>query len=306
MVAGGVGEQVHPLLGDLHVVAVAEVLAHELLEPGDAVDGRRHAPIMPHAEAARGCLRMDGIVGVVLAAGRGTRLRPLTRLRPKALCPVGNVPLVDLALERVRPAVEAVAVNLHHGRRALDLHLADDVHRSIEADAAPRHGRCARSPPAVDRRSRHARRQRRRLVPRLAGALRRGLGRRADPPARPRRRRAAARQRHRRCADAVVRRRRARGGAVGPLRGLVAAEPQRRAGVEVVRHDGPVRRLRHAAGSTWPPTCWPAAARAWWSRARWSRASSTAAWCGATPASTPGECAVLLHPRARAASPCSR
>jgi N-acetyl-alpha-D-muramate 1-phosphate uridylyltransferase len=76
---------------------------------------------------------MDGIVGVVLAAGRGTRLRPLTRLRPKALCPVGNVPLVDLALERVRPAVDAVAVNLHHGRRSLDLHLADDVHRSIEA-----------------------------------------------------------------------------------------------------------------------------------------------------------------------------
>jgi len=77
---------------------------------------------------------MTGIVGVVLAAGLGTRLRPLTRLRPKALCPVGNVPLVDLALERVRPAVEAVAVNLHHGRHTLGLHLADDVHRSVEAD----------------------------------------------------------------------------------------------------------------------------------------------------------------------------
>ena len=77
---------------------------------------------------------MEGIVGVVLAAGRGTRLRPLTRLRPKALCPVGNVPLVDLALERVRPAVEAVAVNLHHGRRTLDRHLADDVHRSVEEE----------------------------------------------------------------------------------------------------------------------------------------------------------------------------
>lgn len=75
---------------------------------------------------------MDGLVGVVLAAGRGTRLRPLTRIRPKALCPVGNMALVDLALERVRPAVEAVAVNLHHGRHAVDAHLADDVHRSVE------------------------------------------------------------------------------------------------------------------------------------------------------------------------------
>ena len=77
---------------------------------------------------------MDAVVGVVLAAGRGTRLRPLTQLRPKALCPVGNVPLVDLALERVRPAVDEVAVNLHHGRRSLDRHLAPDVHRSIEED----------------------------------------------------------------------------------------------------------------------------------------------------------------------------
>jgi MurNAc alpha-1-phosphate uridylyltransferase len=75
---------------------------------------------------------MDDLVGVVLAAGRGTRLRPLTRLRPKALCPVGNVPLVDLALERVRPAVDAVAVNLHYGRRSIDAHLPADVHRSIE------------------------------------------------------------------------------------------------------------------------------------------------------------------------------
>lgn len=77
---------------------------------------------------------MHGVVGVVLAAGRGTRLRPLTRIRPKALCPVGNVALVDLALERVRPAVEAVAVNLHHGRNAVDAHLGADVHRSVEAD----------------------------------------------------------------------------------------------------------------------------------------------------------------------------
>ena len=77
---------------------------------------------------------MEGLAGVVLAAGRGTRLRPLTRLRPKALCPVDNVPLVDLALERVRPAVTEVAVNLHHGRRTLDAHLPADVHRSVEEE----------------------------------------------------------------------------------------------------------------------------------------------------------------------------
>jgi hypothetical protein len=37
----------------------------------------------------------------VLAAGEGRRLRPLTELVPKALCPVGNVPLLDHALRRL-------------------------------------------------------------------------------------------------------------------------------------------------------------------------------------------------------------
>ena len=74
----------------------------------------------------------DDPAGVVLAAGVGTRLRPLTLLRPKALCPVGNVPLVDLALDRVSPVVGACAVNIHHHRRAMDAHLDPAVHRSFE------------------------------------------------------------------------------------------------------------------------------------------------------------------------------
>ena len=41
------------------------------------------------------------IAAVVLAAGEGRRLRPLTEATPKALCPVGNVPLLELALRRL-------------------------------------------------------------------------------------------------------------------------------------------------------------------------------------------------------------
>ncbi len=63
------------------------------------------------------------LVGVVLAAGAGTRLAPLTRLRPKALCPVGGSPLVDHALARVAPHVAEVAVNVHHGRLLMEAHL---------------------------------------------------------------------------------------------------------------------------------------------------------------------------------------
>lgn len=68
----------------------------------------------------------------MLAAGEGERLRPLTRLLPKPLCPVGNVALVDLALARVATVTTSLAVNLHHGRTPLVTHLAGRVHLSIE------------------------------------------------------------------------------------------------------------------------------------------------------------------------------
>jgi NDP-sugar pyrophosphorylase family protein len=79
---------------------------------------------------------VPGLVAVVLAAGAGTRLRPLTLVRPKALCPVGNVPLVDLAIDRVRSVVAGVAVNVHHGRAALEEHLGERVHLSVEEGEA--------------------------------------------------------------------------------------------------------------------------------------------------------------------------
>jgi N-acetyl-alpha-D-muramate 1-phosphate uridylyltransferase len=72
------------------------------------------------------------LCGVVLAAGEGARLRPLSRIRPKPLCPVGNVPLVDLAVERVRAATQHVAVNVHHDREAIEAHLDGRVHVSVE------------------------------------------------------------------------------------------------------------------------------------------------------------------------------
>ena len=72
----------------------------------------------------------------MLAAGAGRRLAPLTRTRPKALCPVGTVPLVDHALHRLGPHVAASAVNLHHGADQVDAHLPPSVHRSREVPEA--------------------------------------------------------------------------------------------------------------------------------------------------------------------------
>ena len=84
---------------------------------------------------ASGVSTPAGVAGVVLAAGLGTRLRPLTDLRPKALCPVANVALVDLALARIGGLCSEVAVNVHAGRAAMEEHLARagrPVHVSVE------------------------------------------------------------------------------------------------------------------------------------------------------------------------------
>ena len=75
------------------------------------------------------------LAAVVLAAGAGTRLRPLTTLRPKALCPVDNVPLVDRAIERTLSLTTAIAVNVHFGREMMVEHLSGRVHLSIEHPA---------------------------------------------------------------------------------------------------------------------------------------------------------------------------
>lgn len=62
-------------------------------------------------------------------------MHPLTRFAPKALCPVGNVPLVDHAIDRLSGVADRVAVNVHHQRERLEAHLGDRVHMSIEDHA---------------------------------------------------------------------------------------------------------------------------------------------------------------------------
>jgi len=76
------------------------------------------------------------LAGVVLAAGAGTRLRPLTDLRPKALCPVGTVPLLDHALARLAPLVSGVAVNAHHHAEQMAAAVAGRAHVSVERGQA--------------------------------------------------------------------------------------------------------------------------------------------------------------------------
>ncbi|MCU1488330.1 MAG: nucleotidyl transferase [Actinomycetia bacterium] len=76
----------------------------------------------------------------MLGAGAGTRLRPLTRFRPKPLCPVGDVTLLDGNLARVAAIVgdgpDHLAVNAHHHADRLAEAVAGRAHLSIEAPEA--------------------------------------------------------------------------------------------------------------------------------------------------------------------------
>jgi len=62
---------------------------------------------------------------MVLAAGLGTRMRPLTNDRPKALVEVGGRALIDHVLDRLAKAgVEKAVVNVHWFADRLESHLA--------------------------------------------------------------------------------------------------------------------------------------------------------------------------------------
>lgn len=64
----------------------------------------------------RSRLRGASLRALVLAAGAGTRLQPLTPVLPKPLAPVAGRPVAAHVLERLGALdLDAVAVNLHHG-----------------------------------------------------------------------------------------------------------------------------------------------------------------------------------------------
>jgi MurNAc alpha-1-phosphate uridylyltransferase len=66
---------------------------------------------------------------MVMAAGLGKRMRPLTATKPKPLIEVGGKPLLDHVLDRLRTAgVKKVVVNVHYLADALEAHLASREH----------------------------------------------------------------------------------------------------------------------------------------------------------------------------------
>ncbi len=61
---------------------------------------------------------------MIFAAGMGTRLKPLTDYIPKALVPVGGIPLLDIQIEKLKAAgCQEIVVNIHHFADLIERHV---------------------------------------------------------------------------------------------------------------------------------------------------------------------------------------
>ena len=89
---------------------------------------------------------------MVLAAGLGTRMRPLTDHRPKALTPVAGRALIDRVLDRlVEAGVTRAVVNVHHfadqmedhlaGRKDVEILISDERAALLDSGGGIRHAR---------------------------------------------------------------------------------------------------------------------------------------------------------------------
>jgi NDP-sugar pyrophosphorylase family protein len=78
---------------------------------------------------------------MILAAGFGTRLKPLTETVPKPMVPVLNRPLLERTIEQLRQAnIQDIVVNVHHLPEQVMAHFGDgskfgvNLHFSIEKE----------------------------------------------------------------------------------------------------------------------------------------------------------------------------
>jgi NDP-sugar pyrophosphorylase family protein len=97
-------------------------------------NGLRHLPLAGEDEVPVGLALLSDLVrvselnlgAVVMAGGPGTRLRPLTADTPKPMLPVGDRPLLEDIIERIRAAgIRHVHLTTHYKPEVIRSHFGD-------------------------------------------------------------------------------------------------------------------------------------------------------------------------------------
>ena len=72
---------------------------------------------------------------LILAAGKGTRLKELTIHRPKPMLPVGNEPLLAYHVRRLHESgVQQIAINLHHAPQIITGYFGDGRRLGVQIE----------------------------------------------------------------------------------------------------------------------------------------------------------------------------
>src|SRR6202158_733957 len=72
---------------------------------------------------------------VLLAAGHGTRLQPLTRDRPKPMLPVAGRPLIEhTVVQLAKYGVREIVINLHHCADVVRDHFGDGTQYGVRIE----------------------------------------------------------------------------------------------------------------------------------------------------------------------------
>ncbi len=100
-----------------------------------------HLPLVDDEQHVTGLVTMDSLVpdqalslqAVVMAGGKGTRLRPLTEEIPKPMLRVGDRPVLEIIINQLREAgVRQVTVTTHHQSGKIANHFGDGKEFGIE------------------------------------------------------------------------------------------------------------------------------------------------------------------------------